>query len=135
VEKECLGIKLVVEHSRLNRLKDKNSRLTRWSLALQPFSCDLQHRAGITNRNADTLSRIPTELLCCKRGKGKCKESSFFLKLFIITYVLLASQVLLNYITHVSIVVKLFRPITFIFSLTAPQHYKVTSFIGPEQFK
>ena len=76
VEKECLAIKLGVQAFRvyllgrkftiqtdhralvwLDRLKDKNSRLTRWSLALQPFQFSVCHRAGREHGNADALSR------------------------------------------------------------------------------
>ena len=76
VEQECLAIKLGVEAFKvyligrpfivqtdhrslkwLNRLKDNNSRLTRWSLALQPYTFEVEHRAGTANSNADALSR------------------------------------------------------------------------------
>ena len=77
VEKECLAIKLgeqafkvyllgrkltiQTDHRSLvwlDRLKEGNSRLTRWSLALQPYDFEVTHRAGNTNQNADALSRI-----------------------------------------------------------------------------
>ena len=77
VEKECLAIKLGVrafqvyllgrqftvqtDHRALqwlDRLKESNSRLTRWSLALQPFQFQVEHRAGKANANADSLSRM-----------------------------------------------------------------------------
>ncbi len=73
VEKECLDIRLAVQafllgkpftvqtdHRSLewlNRLKDKNTRLTRWSLELQSYSFTVCHRAGKANANADGLSR------------------------------------------------------------------------------
>ena len=76
VEKECLAIKLGVQAFKvyllgkpfcvqtdhralvwLDKLKDKNSCLTRWSLALQPFQFSVSHRAGRANGNADALSR------------------------------------------------------------------------------
>jgi len=76
IEKECLAIKLACEAFKvyllgrqfvvqtdhralewLNRLKDNNSRLTRWSLSLQPFEFTVKHRAGTANSNADALSR------------------------------------------------------------------------------
>jgi hypothetical protein len=76
IEKECLAIKLGVHAFRvyllgrafvvqtdhrslewLNRLKENNARLTRWSLALQPYKFTVIHRAGRDNANADGLSR------------------------------------------------------------------------------
>lgn len=77
VEKECLAIKLGIQAFKvyllgrpftvytdhralvwLDRLKDNNARLTRWSLALQPYEFQVLHRAGRDNANADTLSRV-----------------------------------------------------------------------------
>ncbi len=77
IEQECLAIKLGVQAFRLyvlgnpfvvqanhrslewlDRLKDDNSRLSRWSLALQPFQFRVEHRAGTANTNADALSRV-----------------------------------------------------------------------------
>ena len=43
----------------LQKFKDKNARLTRWSLALQPYTFEVQHRKGRDNANADALSRLP----------------------------------------------------------------------------
>ena len=82
VKQECLAIKLGVEAFKvyligkpfviqtdhrslkwLNRLKEKNSRLTRWSLALQPYSFVVEHRAGTANGNADALSRCATDMM------------------------------------------------------------------------
>ena len=79
VEKECLAIVLAVKAFStyllgkpfllqtdnralmwLQSFKDKNTRLTRWSLALQPYTFRVQHRKGRDNANADTLSRLPT---------------------------------------------------------------------------
>ena len=76
VEKECLAIKLSVQAFRvyllgkpfviqtdhrslqwLDRLKDSNARLTRWSLILQQYQFSVQHRSGRANGNADALSR------------------------------------------------------------------------------
>ena len=78
VEKECLAIKLGVHAFRVyllgkpfiiqtdhrslewfHRLKENNSRLTRWSLALQPYCFIVEHRKGKDNCNADGLSRGP----------------------------------------------------------------------------
>ena len=80
MEKECLAIKLGVEAFKvyllgkeftiqtdhralvwLNRLREKNARLTRWSLALQDYKFDVVHRAGTANGNADALSRTAYE--------------------------------------------------------------------------
>ena len=76
VEKECLAIKLSIEafkvyllgkpfkiqtdhHSLvwLDQMKEKNARLTRWSLSLQPYDFTVVHRRGVDNNNADVLSR------------------------------------------------------------------------------
>ena len=40
-----------------DRTKDKNGRLARWGMALQPLDFEVQHRADIANSNADGLSR------------------------------------------------------------------------------
>ena len=79
VEKELLAIKLatnafkvyllgqkftiVTDHRSLewlDRLKENNAQLTRWSLALQPFDYRVKHRPGIENGKADALSCIAT---------------------------------------------------------------------------
>ena len=76
VEKECLAIKLGAQAFRvyllgrpftiqtdhraliwLDHLKENNARLTRWSLALQPYQFKVTYRAGKANANADALSR------------------------------------------------------------------------------
>jgi len=52
--------KIQTEHRALvwlDQLKDKNARLTRWSLALQLYSFTVAHRKGRDNDNADVLSR------------------------------------------------------------------------------
>ena len=73
---ECLAIKLAVEAFRvyllgrpftivtdhyalvwMDRLKVSNTRLARWSLALQPFDFTVVHRPGKENANADAMSR------------------------------------------------------------------------------
>lgn len=80
IEKECLAIKLGVQAFRvyligrpfviqtdhrsltwLDKLKDNNARLTRWSLFLQPYNYTVEHRAGKANGNADALSRAYAE--------------------------------------------------------------------------
>ena len=77
VEKECLAIKLgvhdfhvyllgrpftiVTDHRSLewlNRMKEDNARLTRWSLSLQPYQFDVRYRPGASNDNADSVSRM-----------------------------------------------------------------------------
>ena len=77
VEKECLAIVLSIKTFAvyllgkplllqtdnralmwLHSFKDKNARLTRWSLALQPYSFTVEHRKGRNNANVDALSRL-----------------------------------------------------------------------------
>ena len=59
---------------RLTKFKNHNIRLMRWSLALQPYIFQVQHRKGTYNANADALSRLPywedvsTELCDTKEG-------------------------------------------------------------------
>ncbi|KAL5481317.1 hypothetical protein EMCRGX_G021453 [Ephydatia muelleri] len=43
----------------LDKLKDSNSHLTRWSLALQPYDFTVVHRSGTANGNVDCLLRTP----------------------------------------------------------------------------
>ena len=76
IEKECLGIIRALKHFEvyllgrhftvmtdhralryLHTMKNANGRLTRWALAVQPFSFDIVHRSGSHNGNADGLSR------------------------------------------------------------------------------
>ena len=78
IEKECLAIvwALKIFHTYLygqnflietdhqpltwlHRMKNANARLTRWSLAIQPYSFRVTHRRGLNNGNADSLSRGP----------------------------------------------------------------------------
>ena len=80
IEQECLAIKLAVEAfkvyltgrpftiqtdhpslKRLNHLKENNNRLTRWSLTLQAYAFEVEHRAGTANGNA--LSRGATDMM------------------------------------------------------------------------
>ncbi|CAM5086823.1 unnamed protein product [Natator depressus] len=77
VERECLTVKwametlryyllgrrfvLVTDHAPLQWMqwnKEKNTRVTRWFLSLQPFQFRVQHRAGSCHGNADGLSRV-----------------------------------------------------------------------------
>ena len=76
IEKECLAIKLAVQAFHvylmgrpftiqtdhrslawLDRMKDTNARLTRWSLLLQGYTFHIEYRTGSRNGNADGLSR------------------------------------------------------------------------------
>ena len=75
IEKECLAFKVYLlgryftiqtDHRSLvwlNKLKEKNNRITCWSLALQPFTFNIVHRAGTANGNADALSRAATDTI------------------------------------------------------------------------
>ena len=42
----------------LDSMKEKNARLTRWSLSLQPYQFTVKFRPGKVNKNADALSRL-----------------------------------------------------------------------------
>jgi hypothetical protein len=89
VEKECLAVKLGIQAFRvyllgrpfkiqmdhrsliwLDRLKDANPRLARWSLALQPYQYHIDYRPGSANGNADALSRSETRLTGVSPEKG-----------------------------------------------------------------
>lgn len=81
IEKETLGLILALEkfnvytssasepvtiycdHNPLqfkNRMKNKNQRLMRWSLALQTYNLLIKHIKGLDNLIADALSRVHT---------------------------------------------------------------------------
>ena len=100
VEKECLAIVLGVKAfatyligkpfvlqtdnralTWLQTFKDRNARLTRWSLALQPYTFTTQHRKGKDNANADALSRLPlesNEKMCfAQKKEGRNVKESF----------------------------------------------------------
>lgn len=78
IEKEALALVLAVQHFEvylgsiaapiiiytdhnplvfLNRMRNRNQRLMRWSLILQPFHLEIKHIQGKDNVIADTLSR------------------------------------------------------------------------------
>ena len=76
VELECLGVVKAIEHFQiylsgaafkiqtdhkalvyLEKFKETKSRLIRWALALQPYSFTIEHKRGVSNTNADGLSR------------------------------------------------------------------------------
>jgi phospholipid-translocating ATPase len=105
VEKECLAIRVAVKVFKvyllgrhfiiqtdnhalewLARIKDKNARLTHWSLALQPYDFNVVYRKGTANRNVDGLSCLllradtiqPRQLHRRGRG-GECQGVINFL--------------------------------------------------------
>ncbi|CAM5155444.1 unnamed protein product [Natator depressus] len=92
VERECLAVKwameklcyyllgrrftLVTDHAPLQwmqRNKEKNARVTRWFLSLQPLQFRIWHRAGCHHGNADGLSRawrpkMPNSMVLSRGG-------------------------------------------------------------------
>lgn len=87
IEKECLAIKWALESLRyyllgrefdldtdhraltwIQTMKDHNARVTRWYLALQPYSFHIRHKSGKQNLLADYLSRLP---MLCNLGEGE----------------------------------------------------------------
>ena len=90
IEKECLATKLGVQAFKvyllgnpfeiqtdhralkwLNSLKEKNARLTKWSLSLQQYDLIVFHPKGRENGNADALSRISNYVLTNKFVAGE----------------------------------------------------------------
>ena len=88
VEKQCLSIVLAVKHFKpyllgrtfiiqtdhralrwLHQFKEKNARLTRWSLLLQPYSFTIQHRKDQANANADAISGLDITSTLCQRRR------------------------------------------------------------------
>jgi hypothetical protein len=76
-EKECLGLVWAVDYFKpyitgrkfliqvdhnplvwLQRTKDSNQKLLRWSLKLQEYDFDIEYKKGSSHTNVDTLSRI-----------------------------------------------------------------------------
>lgn len=98
VEKECLAIRwgthifrtyllgnafvIQTDHRALewlDRFKENNGRLTRWSLALQPFQYSIKYRPGTSNANGDVLSRgvdIVTKQFCRNSSGKECQKHS-----------------------------------------------------------
>jgi len=79
IEKECLALILALQHFEvyissapspvvvfsdhnpltfIDRMKNKNQRLLRWSLYLQEYNLDIRHIKGKDNLIADALSRV-----------------------------------------------------------------------------
>ena len=58
----------------LDRLKDNNMRLTRWSLFLQAYDYKVCYRPGMTNGNADALSRIVSDKSDSGEGGRNVKD-------------------------------------------------------------
>ena len=94
IEKECLAIKLGIcafrvylmgcpfiietDHRSLQwmeRLKETNNRLARWSLALQPYWFTVNHRPGKMNGNVDGLSRATNQFVAGEGGRDVMEYS------------------------------------------------------------
>ncbi len=43
----------------LGHMRDKNARITRWFLPMQPFDFEVLYRSGSQNCTAEFISRIP----------------------------------------------------------------------------
>ena len=91
IEKKCLAIKLATQAFQvyllgrpfviqtnhralewLDKLRENNAKLSRWSLALQPFQIQVQHWPGKENGNADSLSRSTTKHILLRRRVRGC---------------------------------------------------------------
>ena len=93
---ECLAIKLGIQTFRvyllgkpfmiqtdhrslvwLDRLKENNAHLTRWSLALQPYQFTVQHQSGKANGNADALSHVDLarQIVMSPEKGGRVRQS------------------------------------------------------------
>lgn len=58
----------------MEQLKDYNSRLTCWSLALQPYNLTVCYRKSQENSNADVLPHFPPgDILLQEKGR-ECEE-------------------------------------------------------------
>ena len=96
IEKECLAIVAAMKHFAvyllgkkfvvqtdhqalryLDRMQNSNGRLTRWSLAIQPFDYDITYRPGSVNQNADGLSRQSwDDQPPAPQGEGSVRDDS-----------------------------------------------------------
>ena len=59
----------------LQKIKDQNGRLGRWSVKLQGYDFTIIHKAGIQNQNADALSRRCYDSQTCSPEKYKVIKS------------------------------------------------------------
>lgn len=63
---EMMPFTIITDHASLKwlmHLKDLTGRLARWSLQLQAFDFEIEHRKGSENVVADVLSRSPQNLV------------------------------------------------------------------------
>lgn len=77
---EGMPFTVITDHAALKWLmstKDLNGRLARWSLALQMFDFNIEHRKGSANVVPDALSRMEVDEVCVVGQPIDLKDAAF----------------------------------------------------------